>query len=66
MRRHLKTLLTLTLIAALLASYLPAALMEGAAGSRVQLAWTRMGATPVTMWSSSTETWGARAICPPG
>ncbi len=37
MRRHLVTLLTLTLIAALLASYLPAALMEGAAGSRVQL-----------------------------
>ena len=37
MRRHLATLLTLTLIAALLASYLPAALMEGAAGSRVQL-----------------------------
>lgn len=37
MRRHLVSLLTLTLIAALLASYLPAALMEGAAGSRVQL-----------------------------
>ena len=37
MRRHLKTLLTLTLLAALLASCLPAALMEGAAGGAVQL-----------------------------
>lgn len=34
MRRHLKTLLTLTLLAALLASCLPAALMEGAAGGQ--------------------------------